>query len=383
MSPSTLSSRALNRALLARQGLLEPIAGTPTEVVESIGGVQAQHWPAVAAALAARMRGFELRDLEAALAGGALVFGTLLRGTLHVVSGREHPEYAAVTAASGADDWRRTTKEPAPGGETLRRELAEWSATETRSAEEIGGWIEARLAERPELLPEAEAERLRALRWRPLRGWSGLVRVPADGDWAKSPAAYRAAPGANGEISGEPTDPAAALDAVVRRHLRAFGPAAAADVASWTGCRVTPVREALDRLSAELVAFAGEDGRTLHDLADAPRPAADTVAPPRLLPWFDSTLLAYDAKHRRRILPDAHKDAVYSRANLRYEPTFLVDGFVAGTWSIAARSRETTITLRPLERLDRATRDAVAAEAERLARATQPASKAHRADFAS
>lgn len=178
-------------------------------------------------------------------------------------------------------------------------------------------------------------------------------------------------------------DAEAALEAVVLRHLRAFGPAAAEDVAPWTGCRIMPVRAAFDRLAPKLVQLTDESGRLLHDLAEAPRPHADVPAAPRLLPWFDSTLLAYDTRHRCRILPDAHKQAVYNRANLRYEPTFLVDGFVAGTWAIATKRRQATLTLRPLERLDRRTRDALAAEAEALARATQPEAGSHRADFAS
>lgn len=376
--PSELGLRGLNRALLARQGLLEPMTGSPVEVVERIGAVQAQHWPAVAVAIAARAADLDLQELQAALAAGELVFGTLLRGTLHVVSAREHPEYAAVTAASGADDWRRATKEPAPAGDELRRQLAAWAAEEVRSAQQIDEWVERRAEERPGLLPAAEVERQRALKWRPFRAWSGLVRVAADGRWAKTPVAYRAAPAATRELDAD-----AALDAVVRRHLRAFGPAAAEDVAAWSGCRVTPVRAALERLAPELVQLTDEAGRLLHDLPDAPRPGADTPAPPRLLPWFDSTLLAYDPRHRVRILPQAHRDAVYNRANLRYEPTFMVDGFVAGTWTIAVKRRQATLTLRPLEKLDRTTRDALAAEAEALARATQPEASAHRADFAS
>jgi hypothetical protein len=381
LTAAALSERALNRALLARQGLLEPFAAPPVEIVERIGAVQAQHWPAVAAALAVRSEGFDLPALEAALDGGELVFGTLLRGTLHVVTAAADPEHAAVTAASGADDWRRATKEAVPAGDALRRELAAWVGGGPRSVGEIDtwieAWIEARLTAEPGLVPAAEVERQRALRWRPLRAWSGLVRVPADGRWLKAPTAYRAAPAAAGEVN-----PEAALGAVVRRHLAAFGPAAAEDVAAWTGCRVPIVRAALARLARELATFRDAAGRVLHDLPEAPRPAADVPAPPRLLPWFDSTLLAYDVKRRGRILPDAHKAAVYNRANLRYEPTLLVDGFVAGTWTIETKRRETTLTLRPLARLDRGTRDALAAEAERLARATQPAARTHRAAFA-
>ena len=115
----------------------------------------------------------------------------------------------------------------------------------------------------------------------------------------------------------------------------------------------------------------------------APRPARRAAAgprdagPPRLLAAFDSVLLAYAAKRRERILPDRHRDAVYERRNLQIRPTYLVDGLVAGTWSIEVKRREATLALRPLERLPRATRSALVDEAERLVRALQPQAKGH------
>ena len=109
----------------------------------------------------------------------------------------------------------------------------------------------------------------------------------------------------------------------------------------------------------------------------APRPDPETPAPPRLLAAFDSVLLAYAAKRRTRILPDAHRDTVYERRNLQIRPSYLVDGRVAGTWSIEVKRLEATVALRPLERLARATRTALVEEAERLARAVQHDAKAH------
>ena len=116
----------------------------------------------------------------------------------------------------------------------------------------------------------------------------------------------------------------------------------------------------------------------LYDLPDAPRPDPETPAPPRLLAAFDSVLLAYASKRRKRILPDAHRDAVYERRNLQIRPSYLVDGLVAGTWSTEVKRREATLTLRPLERLARATRTALVDEAERLVRDLQPQAKAHK-----
>ena len=96
-----------------------------------------------------------------------------------------------------------------------------------------------------------------------------------------------------------------------------------------------------------------------------------------MLAAFDSVLLAYAAKRRARILPDEHRDAVYERRNLQIRPSYLVDGLVAGTWSIEVKRREATLTLRPLERLARATRSALVDEAERLVRALQAQAKGH------
>lgn len=167
----------------------------------------------------------------------------------------------------------------------------------------------------------------------------------------------------------------------MRRHLRAFGPAGADDVAQWIRWKVPPVRAALERLEPELVRLEDAGGRTLYDLPEAPRPDPETAAPVRLLPWFDSVLLAYAPGRRARILPDAHKDAVYARANLQIRPTILIDGLVAGTWSLEGRGRKATLALRPLERLSARTRRELGDEAERLLGACRPEAKSRDVTF--
>jgi hypothetical protein len=372
-----LTNRALNRALLARQHLLARRPGPVEDVVESIGAVQAQHWPAVPVALWSRTGDLADRDLPAALEDRRLVVGSLVRGTLHVVAARQHPGFAAAVEASEAVAWQHTP-EAAPGADDLRAALLDHARDRPRSAEQLVAFIEAWVAEHPGAFGEAELALQRRYRWRRFRSWPGLVRAPADGRWAgRAPSGHVAAPG---PPSAWPA-PADALDAVVRRHLAAFGPAAAEDVAGWIGWRTPPVREALARLGGELVAFRDEAGRLLHDLAGAPRPDPAVEAPVRLLPWFDSALLAYAPDHRGRILPAAYRDRVYLRANLQWLPTILVDGLVAGTWSMAAARREATLTLRPFEAPARRVRAAIAEEAERLLRFRHPAAASHRVTF--
>jgi hypothetical protein len=364
-----LTTTALNRALLARQGLLERLEAPLVKAVEAIGALQAQQWNAPPVALASRVEGFAPEQLHDALEGSKLLTGTLLRGTLHLVSAREHPAYAAIADAARDPYWRRTDAEPGPKADALLKALLAYAGKAPRSGEEIAAFLEKWVADHPDALDAGEVEQQRKLKWRPFLRWSAFVRAPADGRWgAKAPSSLRAAP-----RQVRATD--AKLDDVVRRHLRAFGPATADDVASWIGWRTPQVRPALERL--ELERFEDDKGLALFDLPDAPRPDPETPAPPRLLAAFDSVLLAYDAKRRARILPDRHRDAVYERRNLRIKPSYLVDGLVAGTWSIEVKRREATVTLQPLQRLTRAARSELVEEAERVARVVQSDAKAH------
>jgi Winged helix DNA-binding domain len=369
-----LTPKALNRALLARQGLLERLDAPLVEAVEAVGALQAQYWPAPPVALWSRVDGFAPEPFYEALERGDLVSGTLLRATLHLVSAREHPAYAAVAAEAAGHHWRRTDAEPGANVGALLTKLRAYAAKTPRNGEEIAAFVEEWVAAHPDALDKAEVDRQRELKWRPFQRWSALVRAPADGAWGtKAPSALIAAPRPRGAPKGD-----MALDEVVRRHLRAFGPAGAEDVAGWIGWRTPPVRAALERLAPDLTRLRDEDGRALYDLPDAPRPDPETPAPPRLLAAFDSVLLAYAAKRRTRILPDAHRDAVYERRNLQIRPSYLVDGLVAGTWSVEVKRREAILTLRPLEPLARAKRTELIDEAERLARAVQPRAKAHK-----
>ena len=122
--------------------------------------------------------------------------------------------------------------------------------------------------------------------------------------------------------------------------------------------------DAVAALSDEVVTLRGDDGRTLVDVVDAPRPDPET-APPRLLARWDSLLLSHGSKHRQRIIADEHRPTVFSR-NADVLPTFLLDGIVAGTWELSRSDERAAITLRPFSRVPRADADPLVAEAERV-----------------
>jgi hypothetical protein len=258
----------------------------------------------------------------------------------------------------------------------LRRDLLAYTATLTRTVEETGAFLDSWVDKRPGVISDAEIAEQRAYGWRPYRSGSDLVRAPANGVWGpRTPSGFLAAPEPP-SLLADP-DREGALATVVRRHLRAFGPAGAEDVAAWSGVSVTAVRTALNGLRRELVTYEAADGRRLHDLRGMPLPDEDTPAPVRLLPWFDGTLLGFAPARRSRVLDDEHRSAVYARANLQVRPTFLVDGRIAGTWSVAVAARESMLTLEPFGRLPRKVVRDVVAEAEAVVRLVAPASRGH------
>ena len=100
----------------------------------------------------------------------------------------------------------------------------------------------------------------------------------------------------------------------------------------------------LNALRPRLQTFRDERKRELFDLPDAPRPPAETPVPVRFLPGFDNAILGH--ADRSRIIADEHRPKVTTK-NLQVLPTFLVDGFVAGTWKLSGRRAEAKLTLSP------------------------------------
>src|SRR5262245_17584109 len=337
MAERVLTVRELNRALLARQLLLERKALPLPRAVEQMGCIQAQYAPSGYVGLWSRLAGFERDALTRALQRRSLVQGTLMRNTIHVVS--------------RGDYW--------PLVLAIRSERMAWSRSVQRTDERGVRRAAERLRRFFADGPKAQKEIADAGLWIPGVGiWLDLVRVPPSGTWERRRADLY---GLAGEWVGpEPDLPE--LDArmhLVRRYLGAFGPATRKDIAKWAGVRVGMLADALDGL--ELRRFRGEDGRELLDLPRAPIPPGDTPAPVRFLPTWDATLLVH--ARGTGILAEEHRRRIFHVRNPQSERTFLLDGKVAGGW----RYDDGRVTLEPFSRLPRGARGELEEEAERLA----------------
>ena len=335
-----LTLRELNRATLARQLLLERRRLAPTAAVERLVGMQAQWPPAPYVGLWSRVSGFRREALERAILRGDVVKPTVMRGTLHLVTTRDYPTFWA--AFRDMPTWFGATHlEHALKIVPRARALA--------AAEPLTQKAALELLEREHGHDGIEARRI----FHALRRHAHLLHAPETALWTTRPTAvYRLYP------EPEAVDELVARTEIVRRYLAAFGPATRADIADWSGLRIADFAPALADLEP-LRRFRDENGRELLDLPRAPLPPSDAPAPPRFLPKWDNVLLGH--ADRRRVISDELRKGVVAK-NGDVAPTFLVDGFVAGSWSVA----NGRVVVEPAVPLPRAARRELDEEAARL-----------------
>ena len=348
-----LTTRDLNRALLARQHLLDPLAPRGViDTVEHLIGLQAQAPFPPYFGLWSRIDGFAPGDLAAPLTDRAVVRIALMRGTIHLVSARDCLPLRRLIQPVIERMFRTNHAKRLPGVDltTLAvagRELVE---AEPMSFRELGDELAKRWPDSP---PADLAQGVRAL--------VPLVQVPPRAVWGKAGLSrHTSAESWLGVPAGEPAPASAAeLAGLVTRYLAAFGPATVRDIQAWSG--LTGLRATVQALGPELVTFRGEDGAELFDLPDAPRPAGGTPAPVRLVAEFDNLVLSH--ADRARILSQAHRDRLYS-VNGIFPGTVLIDGFVGGMWRLVTARGTATLTLElwvPVPGKDRAALDEEAA----------------------
>jgi DNA glycosylase AlkZ-like len=333
-----LTQRELNRATLARQLLLERKRLSAKAVIERLVGMQAQSPQAPYIGIWTRTTSFRRETLERELKSAAIVKATLIRQTLHIVTRRDYTLMRAALSETNHYDKMPIAQRLAPAV----RELA---ANGPVTMAEAMAYLE-----REHGLGGVNARRA----WRGARVRAHVVHHPESSLWR-----------AGGESrfvaieEPEALDPTEARAEMLRRYLAAFGPASRHDMMAWAMMHAPETLRALQRLEPLLLRFRDEAGRELLDVPRAPIPDPETPAPVRFLPKWDNVLLAW--VDRTRVLPEQYRKKVIGMTG-DVAQTFLVDGFVAGTWRVEAGR----VAAEPFSPLPRSVRAELRDESERL-----------------
>jgi DNA glycosylase AlkZ-like len=338
-----LTEGELNRALLARQLLLERADLPLTRALERVGGLQTQYAPSAYIGLWSRLGGFAREDLTRALERRRVIQATSMRATIHMVSARDYPLLTEGVRASRREWWLRSRR-----GRVDEARIAEAAAA--LRALLAGGAVRRRA----ELVEHLKGD---SVLWNGVGMWVDLVRVPPSGTWDQRRADLYAL--AEDWLGPSTATAEEGLDHLLRRYLGGFGPAPLSDAANWAGVPPATLAPSASRL--RLRRFRDEAGEELLDLPRAPIPDAEAPAPVRFLPVWDATLLVH--ARRTQILPERYRSRVFSTRTPQSVHTFLVDGRVAGAW----RFERDRVVVEPFGRLGREERRDVDREAERLA----------------
>ncbi len=344
MAARTLDRRTLNRALLARQLLLERGKPAVLAALEHLVGLQAQSPQAPYVGLWSRVERFEPDELSRLLEERRAVRIVLMRSTIHLVGAKDCLALRPLVQLA-SERGLRGNYGPALEGldlEAVARAGREILSRGPLTASELGPLLHERWPERD---PHALAMVVRAL--------VPLVQIPPRGLWGKSgrPALAPAESWLGRPLAAEPS-----VERLVLRYLAAFGPASVRDAQVWSG--LTRLGEVFERLGPALRAFRDETGTELLDVEDGPLPDRDTPAPPRFLPEYDNVLLSH--ADRTRIAARGDVTRVFTKGGL------LVDGFLAGRWGVKRARGSARLEVELFRRLPKADRSAAVEEGERL-----------------
>lgn len=354
----TLSEAQIRWFRLRRSGLVDPFA-SPEAAASALVGVQAQILPAAGLALWNRTDDLTYARLDDLLHGRrSLVKLWGQRHTLHLYPSREWP--LIIGALAGQRTWWERRLDP--------REVDGYRATLARVAE----LLRARGTLGRSDLRAADLD----LDENHLSPWGGIFA-----DLVRRGLACHAGQVGNErrfahrehwlpELEWNPPPREPANLELVRRYLRAYGPATSNDFAHWRGlARVSDARQWFAALGDEIaeVTVGGKPlvarRADLDALHEAPPPPE--AWPVRLLARFDPLLLAH--KDKGWIVDQASYSRVWRPAG-HIEATLLEHGRVAGTWRYDRKAGGLVVSVFPFAPLPDHLRAAVEAHATGVAR---------------
>jgi hypothetical protein len=343
-----LTRRRLNRTLLDRQHLLARTDVDVPAMVTHLVGLQAQENLPPYLSLAARLTDLDPEDVSRALEDRSLVRLLTMRGTIHLLT---------------ADDALTLRQWTRPAQERERKASQNTKPALHLDTEAFNEAVSRALADGPlpvkalgekltAIFPDVPATALAHL----ARVNQPLAQLPPRGAWKRSGGViYQYVDRWVGRSLSEPDPPT-----IVRRYLRAFGPASAADVTAWSGVTgMAGVLKAMD----DLVVHEDQEGRRLFDVAGGVLADEEVPAPVRLLGTYDNVWLSHAGRDR---VTEPEKRKRWMGVNGGVGCALLVDGMLEGLWRPVGGRVEVLTLFRTLTRREQAELDQETGRVEAL-----------------
>ncbi|NIK60820.1 winged helix DNA-binding domain-containing protein [Kribbella shirazensis] len=353
-----LSLRALNRATLDRQWLLERRDATALEAIEHLAGMQAQSPQAPYVGLWTRLTDFDPAELVTLLETRQAVRGSMMRATIHLVSSRDFLAFRPLVQPRLEREvyQNMTYGRHRLEGLDMDSVLAAGIARMTESPATAAQLRDHLAPLYPDRDPAALAHAVRCL--------LPTIQTPPRGLWQRSgnPAMTTADLWLNSSVTPQPS-----VDDLVLRYLAAYGPASVSDAQTWSG--LTRLYEIFDRLDLRTYTDATTN-RTLYDLPHITLPHEDTEAPTRFLPEYDNLLLSHT--DRTRFLPTPTRTQLPLR-DLLTKGTLLHDGHPKAFWKQTKSTKtQATLEITPFTPLTPQAWTTIESEAQALLTFTTP-----------
>lgn len=366
MAAKSLTWKQVNAWRLAQHYLAAP--GKRKDLVKilaQLGGVQAQVMSAAELALAVRLDGLPPQQVQTALWRERSIVKTwAMRGTLHLVAASELPLYAAARSLQELRSLRTYFNYFGIAQKKVDAYLdaaPEILTAKPMTREEFAAKMAARL-NTPKfldaLLYSGWGTPLKPLAWR--------------GDLCFGPNRGQKVTFVNGRKwigKWKRREPYAALQEVLRRYLRAYGPSRAVDFALWWGFSLRQTRKLFDSLEDELLQVDVDGWRALA-LQTTIEAMQDSTTRNKvnLVPLFDMYVMALGrGAELEPHLPKRYHKRVY-RPQGWISAAVLVDGVIQGIWEYQAQNTQTVIKVQMFTALMAEVRKGIEAEAERLGR---------------
>jgi len=343
---------------LARHHLLSTKGNDPVAVCRDVCGMQAQLMTAARMNIAARTRGLTPADIEAALWQERTLVKTLcMRQTVHLLPAAEFHVYAAAVrrsrvaaverimarfriTAGERDALLRAIMETLEAGPVAKGELT--ARIRPRVSSRVRAWMDrvwnaSRLALVEGLICYGP-DRGQQVTFARVDQWLPRVRQVAEKDAKRE---------------------------LLRKYLRAYGPATLRDFSHWSGIPVNEARETWEASGDERadVSVAGRHASLLRGDLRKLRESEGSARGVCLLAAFDPYVLAHAGKEH--LVAPRHYKRIF-RSLGWVMPVVLAGGIAAGTWSHTMRGARVEFSVHPFEPLTRALRRGVEAEAEKL-----------------